>query len=79
MNLGGGGGSYKELALYENILNSRRCIDEVLLKFKLNDEWEFKYFQDAVKHFRENIMLVSKDKVAATMEIGVYDKNPRQS
>ncbi|MCX6157520.1 MAG: Wzz/FepE/Etk N-terminal domain-containing protein [Ignavibacteriae bacterium] len=77
--LGSGGGSYKELALYENILNSRRCIDDVLIKFKLNDDWEFKYFQDAVKNFRENIMVISKDKVAATMEIGIYDKDPKRA
>jgi len=77
--LSGGSGSYKELALYENILNSRRCIDEVLIKFKLNDEWDFKYMQDAVKHFRENVMVISKDKVAATMEISVFDKNPQRA
>lgn len=75
----GGGGSYKELALYENILLSRRCIEETIIKFKLNDDWEFKYFEDAIKHFRENIMVISKDKIAATMEIGVYDKSPQKA
>jgi capsule polysaccharide export protein KpsE/RkpR len=74
--LTGGSSNLKEMALYENILNSRRCIDEVLLKFKLNDEWEFKYHEDAVKNFREVILEIKKDKTAGTMEIGIYDKNP---
>jgi capsule polysaccharide export protein KpsE/RkpR len=74
--LTGGSSNLKELALYENILNSRRCIDEVILKFNLNEEWEFKFHEDAVKHFRDVILEIKKDKTAGTMEIGIYDKNP---
>lgn len=74
-----GGGASKELALYENILLSRRNIEEVLVKFNLNDEWEFKYTQDAVKNFRKNIIEINKDKMAGTLEIGIYDKNPQRS
>ncbi|MBI5401970.1 MAG: hypothetical protein HY959_01080 [Ignavibacteriae bacterium] len=77
--LAGGSSASKELALYENILLSRRCIEEVVVKFKLNDEWEFKHMQDCIKHFKENIMEINKDKVAGTMEIAVYDKNPERS
>lgn len=73
------GGSTKELALYENILNSRRCIEETIIKFNLNGEWEFKYWVDAIKHFRKNIMEINKDKMAGTMEIGIYDKNPQRA
>lgn len=76
---GGSSSTAKELALYESILSSRRCIEETLNKFKLNDEWEIKYFQDAVKHFRENIMDVKKDKIAGTLEIGIYDKYPERA
>lgn len=72
----GGGGATRELALYENILLSRKNIEEVIVKYKLNDEWEFKFMQDAVKNFRENVLEIKKDKIAGTMEIGVYDINP---
>lgn len=71
-----GGSSAKELALYENILFSRRCIEGAIVNFKLNDEWEFKYMQQAVKHFREEVLSIKKDKIAGTMEIGIYHENP---
>lgn len=74
-----GGSSAKEMALYEDILTSRRTIEETLIKFNLNDEWEFKYFEDAVKNFRENILEVRKNKTSGTMEVGIYDKNPARA
>lgn len=75
-DIGGGGASAKELSLYESILLSRRCAEETIIRFKLNDEWKYKYFQDAVKHFREDIISIQKDKISSTMEIGVFDKDP---
>lgn len=72
----GGGSAVKELALYENILTSRRCVEESIVKFNIMEEENFKYMFDAVKYFRQNVMLIVKDKVAGTMEIGAYDKNP---
>lgn len=72
----GGGSAVKELALYENILISRRCVEEAIIKFNIMEEEKFKYMFDAVKYFRQNVMLIIKDKVAGTMEIGAYDKNP---
>jgi len=78
-DLAGTSSGAKEMALYENILTSRKNIDEALIKFKLNDEWEYKYMQDAVKNFRENVLEVKKDKLAGTMEIGIYDKNPQRA
>lgn len=74
-----GGSASKELALYENILLSRRNIEEVLLKFKLNDEWEFKYFQDAIKNFRTEVLEIRKDKTAGTLEISITDKDPQRA
>lgn len=74
-----GGSGLKELALYENILQSRRNIEETLTKFNLNAEWEFKYTQDAVKYFRENMLEITKDKIAGTMEIGIYDIDPKRA
>lgn len=73
----GGGG--KELALYENILLSRKCIEETITRFKLNDEWEFKYMEEAVKNFKDNVLEITKDKVAGTMEIGINDTDPKRA
>ena len=73
--LAGTSSGAKEMALYENILTSRKNIDEALIKFKLNDEWEYKYMQDAVPNFRENVLDVKYDKLAGTMEVGIYDRN----
>ncbi len=75
-DIGGGGSTSKELSLYESIILSRRCVEETIIRFKLNDEWEFKYMQEAIKNFRENIVEIKKDKLSSTMEIGVFDKNP---
>lgn len=78
-DLTGGGVVGRELSLYENILMSRRCIEDVIVKFKLNDDWDYKYMQDAIKYFREKVLEIKKDKLAGTMDIGVYDKNPQRA
>lgn len=71
------GTSYtKELAFYENILNSRRCLEETIIKFNLMEMNKYKNMQRAVKDFRENIMYIVKDKVSGTMDVGIYDKDP---
>ena len=77
--LTGSSSSSKEMALYDIILNSRRSLEETILKFKLNEEWEVKYMQDAVKHFRESVIEINKDKIAGTMEISIYDKDPNKA
>jgi len=77
--IAGGGGSSKELALYENILGSRRNLEEVIVKFKLNDDWEYRYMQDAIKYFKTSVLEVSKDKLAGTLTIGIFDKDPQRS
>ncbi|MBK6504209.1 MAG: hypothetical protein IPG02_00675 [Ignavibacteria bacterium] len=69
----------KELALYETIITSRRCLEETILRYGLMEENDYKYMQDAIKDFRENILVIKKDKVAGTMEIGVYDKDPNKA
>lgn len=74
--LAGGGSSSKELALYENILLSRRCVEATIIKFDLNKDWEFKYMQDAVKHFRTEVLQIQKDKLANMMTINVFYKDP---
>lgn len=75
----GGGSVTKELALYENILVSRRCVEEAILKFNIIEEEKFKTMFDATKYFRENVMTITKDKIAGTMEIGALDKDPAKA
>jgi tyrosine-protein kinase Etk/Wzc len=77
--LTGGGAAYKELALYENILNSRRCLEEFIVKFNIIKEENFKYMNDALKYVRKSVLELQKDKIAGTMEIGVYDKDPQKA
>lgn len=73
----GGGGAAQELALYENILISRKCLEEVILKFDVMEKENIKNMFDALKYFRENIMEISKDKASGTLSIGVYDTDPQ--
>lgn len=80
-NLGGleelsGGGSTKELALYEEIIASRKCLEGTIIKFGLMEIYDIKYMQDAVKFFRDEILEISTNKKAGTISIGVYDENP---
>ncbi|MBK7252914.1 MAG: hypothetical protein IPI04_03105 [Ignavibacteria bacterium] len=65
--------------MYETIIGSRRCLEETIVKFNIMEENEYKFMQDAVKDFRENVMEIKKDKVAGTLEIGIYDKNPQKA
>ncbi len=69
----------KELALYENIIISRRSLENLIVKFDMMEENNYRFMQDAVKDFRENILSIKKDKVAGTMEIGVYNKSPEKA
>ena len=74
------GTSYtKELAFYENILTSRRCLEETIIKYNLMEENGYKNMQRAVKDFRENILYTVKDKVSGTMDVGVYIKDPERA
>jgi len=77
--LAGGGAAYKELALYENIIVSRKCLEEVIIKFDIMGIENFKYMYDALKYFRNSVLEIKKDKIAGTMEIGIYDKNPEKA
>lgn len=75
----GMGSSSKELALYKKILESRRCIEETIIKYSLMEEYDFQYMQDAVKVFREDIMEIKIDKTSSTIEIGVYNTDKTKS
>jgi tyrosine-protein kinase Etk/Wzc len=71
-----GGNSSKELALYENILLSRRCVEEAIIKFDLMKVHNWSKMDDAVRYFRADVLTINEDKIAGTMEIGIYDEDP---
>jgi uncharacterized protein involved in exopolysaccharide biosynthesis len=77
--LGGGGAGAKEIALYEQIISSRRCLEELIVKYNLMDQYDYKYMQDALKDFRENLLFISKNVKSGTMSVGVYDYSPEKS
>jgi tyrosine-protein kinase Etk/Wzc len=77
--LSGSSGPAKEIALYSQILNSRRCIEETINKFNLMEVYDHKYYQKAIADFRENVLDISKDTKSGTMEIGVYDFSPERA
>jgi len=75
----GSGNSAQELALFEIIVMSREVVEGAIVKFNIIEEENFKFMYDAVKYFRENIVVISKDKVAGTMSIGTYDPDPNKA
>lgn len=77
--LGGGGSGTKELALYEQILSSRRCLEDLIIKFNLMEQYDFKYMQDALKNFRESLLYVAKNTKSGTLSVGIYDFSPQKA
>ncbi len=71
-----GGKSGKQLASYEKILTSRRCLESLIIKFNLMERDEHRFMEDAIKEFAENKIEIKTDKQSGLMTIGVYDKNP---
>jgi len=69
----------KELALYEEILQSRRCLEEVIKKYDLMKVYNYRFMQDAIKDFRENKTYVTKNLKAGTIEVGVFDIDPQRA
>jgi capsule polysaccharide export protein KpsE/RkpR len=76
IGIGSGGKSARELATYEEILNSRRCLEEVINKFNLMNREGYEHIEDAVKDFRGTKLALSQEKLAGLLSIGVYDKEP---
>lgn len=78
-DLAGGLGSSstsKQLALYENILTSRRCVEEVITKFNLKEEYKIVLTDDAINFVKKEVFYIEKDRIAGTMEIGTFDEDP---
>lgn len=71
----GGGKTAKELANYEEILYSRKCLEPLIVKFALMEREDYKYMEDALKEFREDKMKITMDNVSGVMKISVLDKD----
>jgi len=71
----GGGKSARELAAYEEILLSRRCIEPLIIKFGLMERDNYKYMEEAIKEFREEKLEIKQERLAGVMYISVYDKD----
>jgi len=65
-----------ELALFEQILYSRTCLESLIVRYKLMDQYNYKYMYDALKYVKEEVVDISRNKISGTMSIGVYDKDP---
>ena len=72
----GGGKSIKELASYEEILISRKCLEPLIVKFGLMEREDYRFMEDAVKDFRESKLQIKIEKLAGVMTISVLDKDP---
>lgn len=72
----GGGKSAKELAVYEQILTSRRCLEPLITKFGLMERDEARFMEDEIKYFRTEKLVLDQDKLSGILNVGVYDKDP---
>ena len=72
----GGSKSSKELAAYQEIILSRRCLVKFIEKFNLMEIEEYRFLEDAVKNVREERIVMKIDKLSGLMSLGVYDKEP---
>jgi uncharacterized protein involved in exopolysaccharide biosynthesis len=72
----GSGKSAKELATYEEILTSRRCIEDLITHFKLMNREQYRFMEDAVKDFKDNKLKINQEKLSGVLYVGVFDKDP---
>jgi len=66
----------QELAVYREILSSRRCLEALIVKFDLMKNGDYQYVEDAVKSFQKNQLFLDDDRISGLLYIGVYDKDP---
>lgn len=72
----GGGKTTKELESYVDIIYSRRCLEDFVIKFGLMEREEYRFIEDAVKDVRESKIITNVEKQSGLLTIGVYDKDP---
>ncbi|KXK45387.1 MAG: lipopolysaccharide biosynthesis protein [Chlorobi bacterium OLB5] len=75
----GGSKTGKELATYEEILMSRRCLEVIINKFNLMEREDYQFYEDAVKEFREEKLQIKTDKLSGIMYVSVLDKDPNSA
>lgn len=68
--------SARELAAYEEILYSRKCLEPLIKKFGLMERDEYKYMEDAIKDFSKNKLKIVIERLAGVMYISIEDKDP---
>jgi capsule polysaccharide export protein KpsE/RkpR len=73
----GSGKSARELASYEEILRSRRCLEALVVRFDIKNRGDYMYMEDAIKSFKENNLVIDQERFAGILNIGVYDKDPQ--
>jgi len=71
--------SAKEMALYEQILKSRKCLEDVIRKFGIMESEKIQYMDDAVKYFIDEKLLIKQDNVSGILTVGIYDKDPQRA
>lgn len=72
----GGTSSSKELTYYMEVLSSRRCLEPLIQKFGLMERDNIKFYEDALKIFKNEKLKLEMDKLSGLLYIGVYDKDP---
>lgn len=68
--------STKELALYKEILMSRRSLEALIIKFNMMQRDQYEYMEDAIKEFQKEKLFIDIDKLSGIMIVGIYDKDP---
>lgn len=71
----GGVKSSKELALYEEILRSRRCLEPLIDKFNLMEREGSLYKEDILKNIKDEKLKITIDKLSGIMYISIMDKD----
>lgn len=72
----GAGRTARELALYEEILSSRRCLEPLIVKFGLMQRENYRYMEDAIKGFRDDQLSLEEERISGILIVGVFDKDP---
>lgn len=71
--------SAKEMALYDQIIKSRKCLEDVIKKFNIKDEEQIEFTEDAIKYFIDEKLMIKQDNVSGIMTLGIYDKDPNRA
>lgn len=72
-----GGKSAKDLASYEEILTSRRCVEHLIEKFGLIERDKYRNYEEAFEDIKSNKIILKQERVAGLLTIGIFDKNPQ--